>query len=151
MCPVKTRLRFLITLALLLNVFAVAAERDVNVLLQADRDFAKATASNGVDGWMSFMASGAVLLGTQPVVGPEKIREVMQQDLGPGSLTWEPTKAEFVGEGNVGFTIGRFESRGTAKDGKPQIVRGTYMTTWQQQKDGSWKVIGDIGTPDKQP
>jgi ketosteroid isomerase-like protein len=128
---------------------AFAAHRDTDVLMQADRDFAKATAEKGVDGWMSFMAPGAVLLGAEPVVGPEKIKAAMIKELAPGShLTWEPIKAEFIGDGNIGYTIGRFESRSTDKDGKPKVQKGTYMTTWQKQKDGSWKVIGDIGSAD---
>jgi ketosteroid isomerase-like protein len=67
----------------------------------------------------------------------------------PGfKLTWEPTKAEFLGKGDIGFVVGRWERRFNGDDGKPQVRKGAYLTTWQQQKDGSWKVVSDIGTPD---
>jgi len=141
----------LIALLFLLAVAAYAADRDAGVLMQADRDFAKATAEKGVEGWMAYMAPGAVLLGAEPKVGPDKIRATMTEELQPGAhLTWEPTKADFIGDGDVGYTIGRFEFRATDKQGKATAFKGTYMTTWQKQKDGTWKVIGDIGTPDKQ-
>jgi len=134
----------------LLAVSALAAERNPGVLLQADRDFAKATANNGVDGWMSYMAPGAVLLGAQPKTTPDAIRATMTEELQPGAhLTWEPKMADFIGDGDLGYTIGRFKFSATGKDGKPISFEGTYMTTWQKQKDGTWKVIGDVGSPDK--
>ncbi len=140
----------LLALLILVTLSAFAAERDPEPLMQADRDFAKATAEKGVDGWMAYMAPGAVLLGTEPKVGPDRIRATMTEELQPGAhLTWEPTKAGFIGDGDVGYTLGRFEFRATDKQGKTTSFKGTYMTTWQKQKDGTWKVIGDIGTPDK--
>ena len=33
-------------------------------------------------------------------------------------------------------------------DGKPQVEKGTYLTTWRKQKDGTWKVVSDVGSPD---
>jgi ketosteroid isomerase-like protein len=144
------RLAALLTAFILLSALALAADRDPNVLMQADRDFAKATAAQGVDGWMSFMAPGAVLLGAEPKVGPDKIRETMAEELQPGAhLSWEPNKGGFVGDSDIGYTIGRFEFRATDKQGKTTSFKGSYMTTWQLQKDGTWKVIGDVGAPDK--
>ena len=132
---------------LLSAMIVAAADRDTSLLMQADRDFAKATAEKGVDGWMAFMAPGAVLLGAEPKVGPDQIRATMTEELQPGAhLTWEPTKAGFIGDGDIGYTIGRFEFRATDKQGKTTSFKGTYMTTWQKQKDGTWKVIGDIGS-----
>jgi len=135
---------------LLISITVLAAERDAAVLMQADRDFAKATAEKGVDGWMSYMAPGAVLLGAEPKVTPDAIRATMTEELQPGAhLSWQPTKADFIGDGDIGYTIGRFQFSATGKDGKPISFKGAYMTTWQKQKDGTWKVIGDLGSPDK--
>jgi ketosteroid isomerase-like protein len=131
----------------------VAAERDTKVLIDAEHAFAKATAERGIDGWMEFMAPNAVVLGAEPLVGLEQIRAGMGKHLStPGlKLTWEPTKAEFLGKGDIGFVVGRWERHFNGNDGKPQIAKGSYLTTWQQQKDGSWKVVSDIGTPDAEP
>jgi ketosteroid isomerase-like protein len=147
----KIVLRLLICTALL-STIAFATERDVSVLMQADRDFAKATAAKRLDGWMSFMAPNAVLLRAEPLVGLDQIKAGMAKDFdSPGfQLTWEPTKAEFVGSGPVGYTVGRYEAKFTGDDGKPQTSHGSYMTTWRKQKDGSWKVVADIGSPDPQ-
>jgi ketosteroid isomerase-like protein len=139
----------------LLCVFAFtsmsfAVDRDPKILLQAERAFAKATAERGVDGWMEFMAPNAVELSTEPLVGLDQIRAGMTKQFKlPGfKITWEPAKAEFLGQGDVGYAVGRYEVRFTSDDGKPQVEKGTYLTTWQKQKDGSWKVVSDIGSPD---
>ena len=145
----KTALRLSVCIALL-STIALAADRDTSVLMQAERDFAKATAAKRLEGWMSFMAPNAVLLRAEPLVGLEQIKAGMAKDFdSPGfQLTWEPTKAEFVGNGPVGYTVGRYEAKFTGDDGKPQTSHGSYMTTWRRQTDGSWKVVADIGSPD---
>jgi len=136
--------------AVLLASTSLAADRDPRVLMDAERAFAKATAERGVDGWMEFMAPNAVELSAEPLVGLDQIRAGMGKQLNsPGfKLTWEPTKAEFLGKGDVGYAVGRYEVRFNGDDGKPVVRTGTYLTTWQQQKDGSWKVVSDIGSPD---
>jgi ketosteroid isomerase-like protein len=136
----------------LLSTFALADDRDTGVLMQADRDFAKAAAAKRLEGWMAFMAPNAVLLRAEPLVGLEQIEAGMAKDFDSPSfqLTWEPTKAEAVGSGPVGCTIGRYEAKFTGDDGKPQTSQGSYMTTWHREKDGSWKVVADIGSPDPQ-
>lgn len=133
-----------------LSAISFAADRDTSVLMQAERAFAKATAERGVDGWMEFMAPNAVELSAEPLVGLDQIRAGMTKQFNlPGfKITWEPTKAEYLGQGDVGFAVGRYEVRFTGDDGKPQVRRGTYLTTWQKQHDGSWKVVSDIGSSD---
>ena len=142
----------LLALLVCLSAASFAADRNPQVLIDAEHAFAKATAERGIDGWMEFMAPNAVELGAEPLVGLDQIRAGMGKQLGtPGfKLTWEPTKAEFLGGGDIGFVVGRYEAHYNGADGKPQVGRGTYLTTWQQQKDGSWKVISDVGSPDPQ-
>ena len=145
----KTSLCLSLCIALL-STFALSADRDPSVLMQADRDFAKASAAKRLEGWMSFMAPNAVLLRAEPLVGLDQISAGMAKDFNaPGfQLTWEPTKADFVGNGPVGYTIGRYEAKFTGDNGKPHTSHGSYMTTWHKQRDGSWKVVADIGSPD---
>ena len=144
-----------LSLRVLLCIFVLAAtffgaDRDPAVLLQAERAFAKATAERGVDGWMEFMAPNAVELSAEPLVGLDQIRAGMTKQFRlPGfKITWEPARAEFLGEGDVGYAVGRYEVRFAGEDGKPHVSKGTYLTTWQKQADGSWKVVSDIGSPD---
>jgi len=133
-----------------LAAMSFGADRDPTVLLRAERAFAKATSERGVDGWMEFMAPNAVELSAEPLVGLDQIRAGMTKQFKlPGfKITWEPTKAEFLGQGDVGYAVGRYEVRFIGDDGKPRVEKGSYLTTWQKQTDGSWKVVSDIGSPD---
>jgi uncharacterized protein (TIGR02246 family) len=141
----KTSLRLFLCVALFSSI-ALAADRDTNV----DREFARATPTKRLEGWMTYMAPNAVLLRAEPLAGLEQIRAGMAKDFNsPGfQLTWEPTKAEFVGNSPVRYTVGRYEAEFTGDDGKPHTAPGSYMTTWQKQRDGSWKVVADIGSLD---
>jgi ketosteroid isomerase-like protein len=140
----------IICLFLALASISFAADRDPKVLMDADRAFAKATAERGADGWMEFMAPNAVDLTRETLASLDQIRaEMINEFKLPGiHLTWEPDKAEFLGNGNVGYTVGHYEVRYDGEDGKPVSRKGTYLTTWQQQTDGTWKVRADIGSPD---
>ncbi len=142
----------LLSLLLLLSAVSFSADRNPQVLIDAEHAFAKATAERGIDGWMEFMAPNAVELSAEPLVGLAQIRAGMGKQLStPGfKLTWEPTKAEFLGDGDIGFVVGRYEVHFIGADGKTQVTKGTYLTTWRLQKDGSWKVISDVGSPDPQ-
>lgn len=146
----KSVLRFAACLALLAAA-ALAQEPDAGVLMQAERDFAAAAAARGVDGWMEFMAPNAVELAPEPLVGLDQIRAGLTKRYRlPGfKLTWEPTRADFVGKAkDLGYAVGRYQLTLSDDKGTPQVEHGSYMTTWQKQKDGSWKVVADIGTPD---
>jgi ketosteroid isomerase-like protein len=124
---------------------------DRQALLQADRAFAKATADRGVEGWLSFFADdGAQLAAKKGVVqGKENIRLLMTPLLTDASsrLEWQPTRAEVSGD--MGWTIGRARLLHRDADGAWRIAgRMQYLTVWRRQKDGSWRVILDIGNED---
>jgi ketosteroid isomerase-like protein len=135
---------------LLLASLSLGADRDVKVLMDSERAFATATAERGVDGWMEYMASNAVELMAEPLVGLDRIRAgVAKLFRLPGfKITWEPTKAEFLGEGDVGYAVGGYEVRFDDPGRKPVVKRGTYLITWQKQKDGTWKFVSAIDSPD---
>ncbi len=119
-------------------------------LLQADRDFNKATTEKGLEGWMQYMADDVILLRGKPVFGKDAVRSTLKSDWDePGySLTWEPKRAELFKSGKMGNTSGRWTYRGKNDKGENITLHGDYLTVWQKQADGSWKVIYDGGTPD---
>ncbi len=104
--------------ALLLSVIATAADNDPKVLLQLDRDFAVAFTAKGIDGWIQFMAPNAVELDPEPLVGIDQMKAGLGKGIRrSGCLTWVPMKAEFVGKGGVGYTVGRYQQTSTAPTG----------------------------------
>jgi ketosteroid isomerase-like protein len=119
--------------------------------MDADREFARVTAEKGVDGWVEFFAeNGAMLPAGRPLVrGKQDIQNLMNPSFEDQSfsLVWEPTEADISASGDLGYTIGRYESTAAAADGTTTTL-GKYVTIWKKQPDGSWKVVVDIGTPD---
>jgi ketosteroid isomerase-like protein len=124
----------------------LAAKEDV--LLQADKDFAKAAAARGAEGFLSFFADDGTILPKNgaPIQGREGLGAAFREAWGqPGySLQWTPLKAEMARSGELGYTYGTYE-RKRVVDGKAVIETGKYTTIWRRQRDGKWKVILDMG------
>lgn len=120
-------------------------------LSERDREFARATAERGVEGWVEFFApEGFMFTGPDRVVGPAAIRRVMEPFLSDPTLdfTWSPESAWMDDDGELGYTIGRYERR-TTRDGEVNVATGWYLTVWRRQQDGRWLVEADIGSPDR--
>lgn len=154
------RLVFIAILVLLLSASGVAraepaAADERQPLLQADRDFDQATAEKGIEGWVAYFAENGSMLPEKgaPISGHEAIRQAM----GPAfanpdfSLRWQPTRAEILIPGMLGYTVGRFERKTKNPEGKTVRVRGTYFSVWKKQADGSWKIVFDTGSADGPP
>ncbi|RPI06301.1 MAG: DUF4440 domain-containing protein [Ignavibacteriae bacterium] len=128
---------------------------EAKLLMQLDRDFDKATAERGVDGWVSYFAPNGSMLDdtTRPTLGPAEIRAEMESVFKDStfSLRWHPTKAEMMIPGVIGYTVGRWERIRKNKAGKWMKSIGTYSTTWKKQPDGSWKIVLDSGVSDGPP
>ncbi len=121
------------------------------VLMEADREFGRATAKRGVEGWVSYFAEdGTMYLPAGVMRGRAAIRERMAATFtNPDALTWHPTGAVVAASGDLGYTIGRWESSTPGEDGVTnEKGRGNYVTIWRKQPDGSWKVAIDIGNVD---
>jgi ketosteroid isomerase-like protein len=121
-------------------------EPNADVLLQRDREFAKASAARGALAWREFMAPNAAkpANGGVMLIGPEEIGDNMLAAFANGfRLSWEPTRAEISRGGKLGYTWGRYHSNFNGK-----TREGTYMSVWEKQPDGTWKVLFDTGDPD---
>ncbi|UCG85021.1 MAG: DUF4440 domain-containing protein [Gemmatimonadota bacterium] len=121
-------------------------------IMDADRAFAQATAARGVDGWVSYFTDDGVQFPPGgSISGHAAIRELMTPAFADTnfSLTWEPVSAEVAQAADLGYTVGRYESRLLGPDGLESVRTGSYVSIWRRQPDGSWKVALDIGTPDQ--
>ena len=123
-------------------------------LLKTDREFAAAAQVRGIEAWVAYFAGN----GVHPdgpkgvVVGADGIRKQMGPEYAtPGfKLEWSPARAEISSGGNVGTTWGRYKLT-RVKDGKPVVSTGDYVTVWQKEEDGSWRIAFDTGDRDPEP
>ena len=56
-------------------------------------------------------------------------------------------RAEVSLSGDLGYTVGRFESVSVDSMGVETRGQGLYVSIWRRQEDGSWKVEMDLGNP----
>jgi ketosteroid isomerase-like protein len=131
------------------------AEALRSALMDADRAFADATARRGADGWTAYFEGTARQFHARGVsIGTEEIRRVMTRAFADTTrrLVWHPVTAVVAASGELGYTIGRWESRALGRDGRWAAEgTGNYVTIWRKQPDGSWKVAVDIGNQDQPP
>lgn len=132
----------------------VRLERDRQELAATDRAFSDATAERGVDGWVEYFAEdGSMVIEGGVVTGHDSIRALMAPVFGDTSysLTWDPVETDVSAARDLGYTRGRYMSQRKAEGGLTINSRGSYVTIWRRQEDGSWKVALDIGAPDGPP
>ena len=117
-------------------------------IMAADRAFNQSVAARDRVKFLSFIADNATFVETSDMRGHDAIlkgwESFFQKD-GP-TLTWEPTKGEVLVGGDVGYTAGSWVRRGRTPEGTLAETRGQYLTTWRKQKDGTWKIVYDIGS-----
>jgi ketosteroid isomerase-like protein len=147
---------FLLCFSLSIGTMRAQKVQDEAVLLmQLDRDFDKATAEKGVEGWVSYFAPNGSMLGdtSKPNTGADEIRQAMEPAFHDSSfsLRWHPVKAEIMMSGVLGYTVGRYERFRRNKEGKLMKSTGSYTTIWKKQPDGSWKIVLDTGNADGPP
>ena len=119
-----------------------------------EAEFMKAALARGSQGYMSYYADDAVELpnGAAAIRGKENIAKTMGfLDSKDNQLTWTPVYADISASGDLGYTYGTFEFRSKDKDGKPTVGHGKYTSVWRKQKDGSWKVVLDMGNDSPEP
>jgi ketosteroid isomerase-like protein len=120
-----------------------------DALRAADHAYLQAFDSRDPNKCLALFAPGGQMMaeGMPNATTPDQIKQVFAAFFGMKDLkmSWKPTAA--VASGNLGFTSGTFELS-YDDNGKPAKESGKYVTIWQKQGDGSWKVIRDIENGD---
>jgi ketosteroid isomerase-like protein len=131
---------------------AIAQTTDVRkaaeaAMLKADRDFNRAMADHDLKRFLSFVAPEAAFDSAEGR-GREAVAKAWAPFFEPNgpSIKWEPTKAESLVAGDVGYTVGTWERHSKDAAGKSVVRHGQYLTVWRKQKDGSWLATFDTGS-----
>jgi ketosteroid isomerase-like protein len=125
-----------------------------DTLKQLEAEFMKAAAAKGSHGYMSYYADDAVEVpnGAAAIQGKLNIAKGMGfLDDKNNQLVWTPIGGDISGSGDLGYTYGNYEFHSKDKDGKPAVEYGKYTSIWKLQKDGSWKVVLDMGNSSPNP
>ncbi len=124
-------------------------EKEKQALMNADIEFSKLSGEKGMnEAFFTCLAKDGVLLrpNSLPIEGIEAIKERLSKSSDDNfTLTWKPTFAEVSKSGDLGYTYGIYEFNTTDQNNIPLIAKGTYITIWKKQIDGTWKVVLDTG------
>ncbi len=117
------------------------------LLFDREARFARDVAARGGAGFASWFAGDGVVLsnGKAAVVGRAAIAKSATWDPKQYQLTWTTTDAQMSPAGDMGYAWGHFEGRSQDAGGHPVTTTGRFITVWQKQPDGSWKVALDAG------
>lgn len=137
----------------IINLFAILSctknykNPITGILMKTDADFSSMSVKEGMfRAFLSYISDDGVLLHDNSY--PSKGKEALQESFAGRSdtsfiLTWEPLFEKISESGDLGYTYGTWTNTDKASG---QVSKGTYVTIWQKQKDGSWKFVLDSGT-----
>jgi len=131
------------------NRAATAADQARAAMIQTDRDFAKAGAAKDLNAFLSFVADDVRLFPDGAMAtGKPALRAMWEGGFKDPdwSIHWAPVAGEACSAGDLGYTTGSYEMHSQGSDGKAVVRRGSYVTIWRKQADGTWKVALDIGS-----
>jgi len=124
-----------------------AAEISLTSALQADRDFAAMSKSEGPKAaflqWMdpndsAFFQPGVVVKGAAAIAAGFDASP-------PGfGIDWTPDGGHGAASGDLAVTTGRY----TISAGGQAIEQGRYVTVWRKDEAGALKAVMDLGVPD---
>ncbi len=133
---------------------AASPKATAETLKQLEAELMKTAADRGSQGYMSYYADDSVEVpnGAPLIQGKAEIAKGMGfLDDKNNRLIWTPVGADISASADLGYTYGTFEFHSTSKEGKPTVDYGKYTSIWKLQKDGSWKVVLDMGNASPQP
>ena len=125
----------------------VDLEKAVGSLIAAEKAYAKLAADKGFrEASISVFADDAVIFVPNAVNGKKFWREAKKDPV----ISWRPIFASISRSGELGYTTGPWESRESREVEKPDAF-GHFVTIWQKNKRGVWKVTLDVGLDHPRP
>jgi ketosteroid isomerase-like protein len=140
-----------IQLALVVLAFIVTtrapAETDGGALaslVDAEKRFASLSEEIG---WRKAFIANFADEGINFTPHPTRTKERLSSQPPPSSppktiLHWRPVYSDISAAGDIGYNTGPFWITNETGEVKPQ---GYFFSVWKKQRDGSWKVVVDVG------
>jgi ketosteroid isomerase-like protein len=137
------RLPLAITATLAASLATAAPTTDVSEVIAAERAFARAARTDGVNAaFLRYSAPDALIFQPEPKSAKAALAA---KPIPAVPLSWWPVYAGIAASGDLGFTTGPY----VAGSGERK-VHGWYFTIWRRQPDGSWRWVLDHGPPTRE-
>jgi len=129
---------------------------DADSLRQIEKQWNQDFVMKNVDTLLAHYATDAVLMapGIAASSGTAAIRKILAEMVADPafSLKFQSARVEVAKSGDLAYTQGSYQMTMTDPHSRQVIHdRGTYVTTYRKQADGSWKAVADIATSEMSP
>lgn len=123
-----------------------------NALLGMDRDFSTYTGRVGRQiGFDAYVDENGISIDDPLLFGRKAIFDSNAGIPTTSTLAWAPLLARASRSGDLGFTLGTYESGSLNAAGEHQVGYGKYLTVWKRTADGSFKYVVDGGSSSPAP
>ncbi len=128
-----------ITAALFLFLSPAGASDTTEQVIAAEKAFAQSSRDKGqVYAFYHWLADDSILFDPEPVMGKPLYKD---REKNGGELWWQPAFVVVAASGDMGMSTGPY----VARSSKGDAYYGHFLTVWQKQADGSWRVAIDGG------
>lgn len=135
-----------IALLCLLTALQSSAQKNIDGLISAEKNFAAYSVAHGTkDAFLQFADSNGVVFDQAKAVNGIAIWT--KREKRPGILNWYPQFVEIASSNDFGYTTGPWEF----KMNDTIVDRGQFVTVWHIDKNGEWKFLVDLGTGNLTP
>jgi len=135
-------MKTLIAVPFLLLVYQLNAQKNIDVLVNAEKSFAAYSVENGVKAaFLKFLDSNGIVFEQGKAVNGLEVWNKKQD--GPFVLNWAPNFAEIANSNDFGYTTGPWTLRPAGKDSI--TATGRFTTVWHIAANGDWKFLVDLG------
>jgi hypothetical protein len=134
--------KILATAVLFLFVQSAIAQKGIDNLIKAEKDFAAYSVAHSTkEAFQQFIDSNSIMFDNGKAVKAIEFWEKREKN--SGVLNWRPQYAEISASEDFGYTTGPWTFQPTKSD--TVVARGQYITVWHINKNGEWKFLVDLG------
>ena len=123
------------------------SEKAKQEIAQAEKDFEEMAADKGIAEAFWYYADSNAIIKRQHdtlIKGKESIRNYYSADyFKTASVKWSPDFVEASGNGDMGYTYGKYIWQSKDSAGHIDESRGVFHTVWKKQNDGTWRYVWD--------
>ncbi|MBM3812127.1 MAG: DUF4440 domain-containing protein [Acidimicrobiia bacterium] len=131
---------------------AVDLEAEKKAVMEMEASWVKAAAAKDVEAFVAFYADNAVVLEPNKPAhhGKEAIRAGLKEIFGlPGfALSFQSTRVEVAKSGDMAWSTGGYTMSFQDPKGNTMNDRGKFVTAFEKDAAGQWKVTADMFSSD---
>jgi len=133
----------IIVACILIGSFRAHAQKNIDGLAKAERNFAAYAVAHGMKpAFLEFADSLGILFDQGKPVNAVQLWN--SREARPGILNWRPDYIEIAASHDFGYTTGPWTFQ--TKTVQDSITgRGRFFTVWQVNNKGNWKFLVDLG------